>query len=50
MSRQLAYRASLIALVSAAAVAGASSAAPARDSADVVSGDLTPYTTPRTAS
>ena len=48
MSRQLAYRASLIAIVSAAAVAGASSAAPARDSADVISGDLAPYTTART--
>lgn len=48
MSGQLAYRASLVVILSAAAIAGASTAAPARESADVVSGDVAPYTTPRT--
>lgn len=47
MSRQLAYRASLVAILSAAAIAGASTAAPARDGAHVVSGNIAPYTTPR---
>lgn len=47
MSRQIAYRASLVAIVSVAAIAGATAAAPARQSADVVSGDVAPYTTPR---
>lgn len=48
MSRQLAYRTSLVAVVCAATIASASAAAPARDRAAVVSGDLAPYTTART--
>lgn len=47
MPRQLAYRTSLVAVVSAAVIVGASTAAPARDSATVVRGDVAPYTTTR---
>lgn len=48
MSRRPAYRTFLVAIVSAAMTAAASTAAPARDGATVVSGDVASYTTPRT--
>ena len=48
MPRRLANRATLVAIASTAAVAAASTAAPAHDRAAVASGDVAPYTTPRT--
>lgn len=48
MSCQLASRAALIALLAAAVIVTAISTARAEESAQVASGDVAPYTTPRT--